>query len=305
MRGMTATRTDKKPKANGLVDLDINKAEPLILTHPRTGIKRKRADRLEPTTSRKVRELNSDKRIKPPKIPKNKSLAEIAAMDPDDPAFKHDGRPRKVRDQGSMADAMQNDRQRRANARRARARKAESTVSKAVEVLETHATSGQRRKGIDDEDLVYAEGILNLDDWDNEELIRGFRRNRDGSFGKPPKFISRDLMQQAFRALVARGDGHLKKSYMAAVEELTQLALNARSEKVKLDAIRELMERVVGKVPDRVHVATEEPWETMLADALVPVSEAAPLELTMGDDGVAHMDPIVDGVEPEPLPSGD
>ena len=304
---MTATKRKAKP-ANGLGDIDLNHTEPLIRKEVKKNVKRKRVDKLPPT-SRKNRELNAAKYKLPPAKPKNKSLAEIVAMDADDPAFKQPGgRPRVERDPNDPKDAIASDAQKRANARRARARKGEAEISRAVEVLQDRgdaASKGQRRRGIDDEDLVIAEGLLNLDDWDNEELIRGYRRSRDGSFGKPPKFVSRELVQQCFRALVSRGDGTMKKAYIRAVEELVELAHNGRSEKVRLDAIRELMERVVGKVPDRVHVATEEPWEAMLADSFVPVSEAPPLELSTGADGVARMDPIVvDDVEPDPQPSG-
>lgn len=225
---------------------------------------------------------------KPPVVPKNKSLGEILEMNPADPSLK--GNPGRTRTTGDLTpddfrsgralpeDAMQNDKQKRANARRARGRKAEAVVSKAVEVLYDDpdtkgTTSKQRREGVFDEDMVIAEGILNLDDWDDEELIRGYRRNRAGRFGVAPKFIPKEVQQEVFRRIVSRGDAKMRAAYLTSIDRLTDLAENAGSEKVQLDAIRELMNRIVGKVPDRVHVAQEQPWEQFLADSIQPVGD--------------------------------
>lgn len=314
MDRMATTQKARKPKPrNSLADVDLDKAEPLVTrasVRAEAGktLKRKRDARL-PSSSRKNRELNENRNLKPPPVPKNRSLAEIHDMDPDDPAFKHpDGSKRKYEGKKkiSMAEATNADKQKRANERRARARKGEAEMVKAVEVLDKRASKSQASNGVFDEDLAIAEGLLNLDDWDNEELIRGYRRGRSGQFGKPPKFIPRELQQQAFRQLVSRGDGKLKKAYIAAIEELVLLAKNARSEKVRLDAIKEIQERVVGKIPDRVHVAVEQPWEAMLADSFMPVSSVPPIDLEIDDDNVARMLPDVGEVEPEDsTPSGE
>lgn len=209
---------------------------------------------------------------KPPPVPKNKSLEEIEEMDPDDPAFKNpEGMKRVVRNPDDWKDMVRADKQRRANERRAKVRKGEAKVVKAVEILENPSTAKERRDGIYDEEKAIAEGILGLDDWDDEELIRGYRRNRNGKFGPPPKAIPREIQMELFRRLVARGDRKLKTAYIKSIEGLIFLSEESSSDKVRLEAIRELMNRVVGKVPDRVHVAQEQPWEQFLADAIVPM----------------------------------
>jgi hypothetical protein len=163
----------------------------------------------------------------------------------------------------------------------------------ATRTMEKHVNSTERGMELYDEDRAIAEGILDLGDWDVEELVRGYRRNRDGRFGKPPKYIPREIQQAAFRALINRGDRRLKSAYYKALEELVELAHNASSEKVKLDAIKEIENRVVGKVPDKVMVSRDEPWEDILADSLVPISESIPLEMDVDEDGVARMPPVV------------
>lgn len=224
----------------------------------------------------------------PPPVPKNKSLSEIRAMDPDDPAFKHPQGAKRKHEGKQPEDWKESIRayqQKKKNERRARVRKWEAETVAAQRTLDQHARKDDKDKDIYDEEKLIAEGILSLDEWDNEELIRGYRRNRDGKFGKPPAFIPREIQQEAFRRLVNRGERTMKEAYTGAIEELVDLARGASSEKVRLDAIRELMNRVVGKVPDKVMVSRDEPWEHVLADSMIPISEAVPLELEATPDG--------------------
>lgn len=197
-------------------------------------------------------------------------------------------------------DLMRKKKQQRAQARRAKVRKYEAVVMAAKEKLEEIETekagSGVvpvEKMDIYDEDKLIAEGILDLEDWDDEELIRGYRRRRDGHFGRPPKFIPREVQQEAFRKLVHRGERKMRGAYVKAVEGLVDLAHNASSEKVRLDAQKELMSRVVGKVPDRTIITAEEPWVDILADSVIPISAQDPIEMQLDDDGVAHAEPIV------------
>jgi hypothetical protein len=253
---------------------------------------------------------------KPPPVP-NKDLKEIIAMDEHDEAFRHGatGHPRRwhnidgtVKEEPvSWKDKVRAYRQSKTNDRRARVRKHEAEVVVASKVLKTQRKAQLDGQKIDiyDEDRLIAEAILNLDEWDNEELIRGYRRNRNGKFGVAPKYIPREIQQEAFRRLVARGERTLKGAYVKSIQELVDLAQNAGSEKVKLDAIKTVIERVSGKVPDKVLVAREEPWEGILADAIVPLSETPPLELIPGDDGVYAMEPLAESegeVETSPSP---
>jgi hypothetical protein len=229
---------------------------------------------------------------KVPAMPHNKTLEEIYEMDQDDPAFKNPGsRPRttglitpeKARSgEHSYIEIARADKQKRANERRARARKGEAVVTKAVEVLHDQGGRGRvkKKKGVSgkmekvyDEEAVVAEGILNLDDWDDEELIRGYRRTRSGRFGQPPKFIPKEIQQEIFRRIAGRGDSKMRAAYLESIDGLVDLAHNSTSDKVRLDAIRELMNRVVGKVPDRVHIAQEQPYEQFLGDAIVPIGD--------------------------------
>ena len=288
-------------KVNGLDDLDLTAAT--VVEEKRHKRKRYRSG----DQSQIARNVRKGGR-KPPPVPKNKSLAEIHAMDPQHKSLRNpDGGPRKhfiaedsleLKPDLSFSDSIRADKQRRANERRGKARKWEAEVVKATEVLSVSTNGKDHELDIFDEEKAIAEGILSLDDWSNEELIRGYRRNRDGRFGKPPKYIPRELQQEAFRRLVQRGNQKLRSAYMKSIEGLALLALDANSEKVRLDAQKELLNRVVGKVPDVVIGAQlEQPWEGILADSIIPIS-ADPIDMEFDDEGTAHMVPFPDVPRP-------
>lgn len=266
-----------------------NKLSPKAVAAAKPTVMKKAKKKKQPVPeylkgTRMAKEIRNGER-NPPHIPKGKSLKDIVEMDQDDPALKmKPGRPRTTgtitpkqarSDEVSWHDAAKHDRQKRFNERRARARKGEVVTVKAVEVLDKDkkTSSHTRKKGVYDEDVVIAEGLIDLDDWDDEELIRGYRRNRNGKFGVPPTFVPREIQQEIFRRIVSRGDRKMRAAYLVSVEQLTELAEGASSEKVRLESIRELMNRVVGKVPDRVHIATEQPWEQFLADSIQPIGD--------------------------------
>lgn len=303
LESLTPIMPGMSPRKNTLADLEIDVAAKLREK------RRKRVRYAAGTKTRIASEVRAGRK-RPPPSPKNKTISEIDEMDPHDPQFRlPQGRPRKyiatngepILDNGELSwkDEIRRDRQTKANDRRARVRKHEAKVVAAVRTMEKHVTKGQQDKmEIYDEDKLIAEGELNLDDWDTEELVRGYRRNRSGKFGKPPQYISREVQQFAFRVLVNRGERKMKEAYYQTIETLVDLAHGADSEKVRLEAVKELMNRVVGKVPDRMLVAREEPWEGLLADSVVPLGEVPPLEMEMDEDGIVRL-PYVD---PDPKP---
>lgn len=235
------------------------------------------------------REVKTERKRKSVPRPKNKTSDEIKQMDPDDPQFKHPrmGPERKEHvttedtSKLSLQELVRREKQRSSNATRARARKAEAVAAaKAEEIkLARRETVGDELQ--DDETTLIAAGELELDDWDAQELARGYRRGRNGRFGPPPKYIPREVQQEAFRRLVRRGERVLKEAYLDTIEELINLAANAESEKVRLDALTKIQERLVGKVPDRVHVGADTPWQDMLAESLVPMGDDDPIELEL------------------------
>jgi hypothetical protein len=296
-------------KKNSLDQIELETAREYEKKHRRKRRIHRQRQREVGERTRIGKGVGGRKRKVPP-VPKDKTLAEIKEMPPESEEFRlPDGRPRRWENPDGTVktepqtwmDYVRAADQKNRNARRARARKYEAEVVVAQKILAKKNRSRDPRlpeSQVDDEERLIAEKILDLDDWDNEELIRGYRRNRSGRFGQPPTYVPREIQQEAFRRLIGRGERKMKTAYIEAVEALVDLAHNADSEKVKLDAIKTLMERVVGKVPDIVRVSQEAPWEAMLADAIVPLSETIPFELTPNDEGVYALEAVPES-EPE------
>jgi hypothetical protein len=225
---------------------------------------------------------------KPVPVPKGKSRAEIAEMDPDDPEFLHVRLKRKTKEERreeGFQSVKNGDWQRRQHARRAKVRKSDAEImaAKREASMNGHKIRGTRPQTIETE--LIAAGELTLDDWDDQELIRGFRRNRNGKFGPPPKWVPQEVVQEIHRRVLKRGGKKMLQAYLASIDGLIELAVGledkppAESEKVRLEAMKELQNRVAGKVPDKVQVSADDPWADMLADAYVPVALLPPVDV--------------------------
>lgn len=257
----------------------IPKVEPVPMSKLGTG--------KEQLARRQVRGGNKTRPVKgtprPIPIPPGKTRAQIAEMDPDDPAFlKNKPVRRKTvedRRKEGFISVAQGDKQRRQHARKARVRKLDSEIMAAKREASMNGKTVRGSSPQEIEGALIAAGELTLDDWDDQELIRGYRRNRDGKFGPPPKWIPQEVAQEIHRRVLKRGGKKMLQAYLQSVDDLVALAQQADSEKVKLEAIKELQNRIAGKVPDKVMVSADDPWADMLADAYVPVSEVPPLDI--------------------------
>lgn len=114
-------------------------------------------------------------------------------------------------------------------------------------------------------DLV--SGVLSVEDMDDEELARGYPKNRNGTFaGRPPKVIPYVVHQQIQREFYKRMQETMKKSMPAALEQLAKIATDIhREDRDKLKAIDMILNRVMGKPIERVEISSgEKPFEVTM-----------------------------------------
>jgi hypothetical protein len=266
-----------------------------------------------------------DNKRRPPPVPEGLTLEEIKELDPDDPRFRHSDRngvPHdghrddlwSKREPETWKDHIAKERQDRAKARRAKVRKSEAVIVKAVQ------DKGIVRGSVKNpgENTLIAEEILDLDDWDEEELIRGYRRNRKGRFGKPPVYIPREVQQACWRRLVKLGDKKMKDSYLEILENMLDFARGYRfdengqrveleiSDKIQMQAMKEVMDRLIGKIPDTLKVQAEAPYEAFLADAVQPIEEEEPelIERTVTSIGGQRITMEIEDGDDRALPAG-
>lgn len=127
------------------------------------------------------------------------------------------------------------------------------------------------------------DGSLSVEDLDDEELARGYPRAEDGSFRGRPSVIPTSLHQRVQRELFARAGERLRTNLIDAAETMASIAVNAELDpKVRMDAAKWVIERLMGKTPE-VAVTLEEKAYQKLLDRM--------------DRGAIPVDDIGDGRE--------
>lgn len=120
----------------------------------------------------------------------------------------------------------------------------------------------------------YAEllsGKLSVEDLDDEEVAMGRLKAADGTFrGRPPVVVPAELVQAMRREWLSRAEDKLREALLErGIGTLTELAGSDRVDPaVRLRAAQALIERVMGKVPDKIQLAAEDPVEALFRNIL-------------------------------------
>lgn len=113
-----------------------------------------------------------------------------------------------------------------------------------------------------------------------EELVRGEFRNKDGHFGgRPPKWVPRAFHRACLQELMARGKDMWQLNYLKSIEAMTDIAtgrgqvgmLATPGERIK--AAMFVIERMEGKVPEKLIVTDNKRYEVVLDGIVAEVSE--------------------------------
>lgn len=109
-----------------------------------------------------------------------------------------------------------------------------------------------------------------LSEWSEEELLRGRRRDVHGRWsGRPPKLVPRAVHDELVRRKMSEAHDLLRDNVVAATEVLVSLATDQDADAaVRLKAATTILDRVLGKAPERVELAVEPPWATALQAAI-------------------------------------
>lgn len=133
-------------------------------------------------------------------------------------------------------------------------------------------------------------GETDLSVWSEEELLRGQRRDRNGRWsGRPPKVVPTAVHHELVRRKMSRAHELLCHNVVAATEVLVDLAADPAVESaVRLKAATTILDRVLGKAPERVELAVEPPWATALQAAITAVG---PLQLVATEAAARDAEP--------------
>jgi len=108
-----------------------------------------------------------------------------------------------------------------------------------------------------------------------EELARGQLMDKNGSFtGRPPAYVPRAFHDACIKELLLRGKVLYKESYVAAIQAMTDIATNkAAKESDRIKAAQFVIERLEGKVPDKLEIAAADPWQQIISGIVAEVDE--------------------------------
>lgn len=118
-------------------------------------------------------------------------------------------------------------------------------------------------------------GQEDLSQWEDEELRMGQKRAKNGRFsGAPPKIVPKAVHDELVRRTLANAQNLMRENLETAVQVLVEIIQGQDTEdKDRLRAISMIMDRVMGKAPERVEVSVEKPWMQAITEGIVPFEQ--------------------------------
>jgi hypothetical protein len=113
-----------------------------------------------------------------------------------------------------------------------------------------------------------------------EELARGQLMDKNGGFtGRPPSYVPRAFHDACVRELLSRGRVLYKENYVKAIQAMTDIANSSTAKEAdRIKAATFVIERLEGKVPERLEIAAADPWQSVISGIIAEVE----------DDQIAH-----------------
>lgn len=129
-----------------------------------------------------------------------------------------------------------------------------------------------------------------------EELARGQLMDKNGNFqGRPPSFVPKAFHDACIKELLGRGRILYKENYVKAIEAMTAIASSSTAkESDRIKAATFVIERLEGKVPDKLEIGVSDPWQTIISGIVAEVEEDA---IASGQQYLNRMDTGASGNE--------
>lgn len=129
------------------------------------------------------------------------------------------------------------------------------------------------RIGVGNTNLAILNGDEDLSLWDDEELIRGQRRDRNGRWsGRPPKVVPTAVHAELVRRRLSKAGELLRESLVDAVLLLREVVTDDDADYGdRIKAASLIIDRVMGRAPENmtIKVEHEPPWAVAIRAALV------------------------------------
>lgn len=122
-----------------------------------------------------------------------------------------------------------------------------------------------------------ADPIGNLVEWDDEELLRGQRRDKNGRFtGSPPKIVPTIVHEELVKRRLAFAKHQMAHDLKKSLEALGSIVESKTADPhARIKAAGMIMDRVLGKPKETLEVQGEEPkWMQTLNVAIISDPDA-------------------------------
>jgi hypothetical protein len=117
-------------------------------------------------------------------------------------------------------------------------------------------------------------GEDSVEEWDDEELQHGRRRDKNNKFaGLDPIIVPKACYDEMVRRALINANNMLRENLSVAVQMLTDIIKDKNVEpRDKLKAVDMVMNRVMGKTPEKIEVsAHKESWQTAIEGSIVSI----------------------------------
>lgn len=125
-------------------------------------------------------------------------------------------------------------------------------------------------------------GEDNLEEWDEEELIRGQRKDKNGRFqGRPPKVVAKAIHDELVKRTLNEAKELMRSALVPAVSMLGEIIKDPdASDKDKLTAATMIIDRMMGKSPEKIEVTgNTPPWLVAITDGIVSLDDEEPIDV--------------------------
>lgn len=133
--------------------------------------------------------------------------------------------------------------------------------------------------------LAILSGAEDVSLWSDEELLRGQRKDRNGRWtGRPPKVVPLAVHQELTRRRMSQAYELLREDLGSAVRLLIKVVKDENADtKDRIKSAELIINRVMGKAPERIEVTTRSRWEDAL-DAMLVMSDDDIVEAELVED---------------------
>jgi hypothetical protein len=107
------------------------------------------------------------------------------------------------------------------------------------------------------------------------ELARGQLKDAEGMFrGRPPAIVPRAFHDACVRELMRRGQHLYRENYIEAITAMTAIAKDEDAkDSDRIKAAQFVIERLEGKVPDKLEISAADPWQTIISGIVAKVED--------------------------------